>query len=186
MTDSMEIFQKDYKIYGRHAEYVRALVGTNSSGNKIKSSRIPIFQRYVDVMAVAPIVGFIYKKKGVHDSGADISMLASQMMQISHILTRSYRIIMILDQKEEISAQDRLDRAFKYDRNPMKRKAGDDIFKAYMLGGIEVLYEKLIKDSSTLDEDFMNCIELIDEFDKMSPKKRTKEDIIELCNLAGE
>ena len=25
-----------------------------------------------------------------------------------------------------------------------------------------------------------------DEFDKMSPKKRTKEDIIELCNLAGE
>ena len=26
----------------------------------------------------------------------------------------------------------------------------------------------------------------IDEFDKMSPKKRTKEDIIELCNLAGE
>ena len=46
--------------------------------------------------------------------------------------------------------------------------------------------EKLIKDSSTLDEDFMNCIEFIDEFDKMSPKKRTKEDIIELCNLAGE
>ena len=100
MTDSMEIFQKDYKIYGRHAEYVRALVGTNSSGTKIKSSRIPIFQRYVDVMAVAPIVGFIYKKRGVADSGEDISMLASQMMQISHILTRSYRIIMILDQKE--------------------------------------------------------------------------------------
>ena len=73
MTDSMEIFQKDYKIYGRHAEYVRALVGTNSSGNKIKSSRIPIFQRYVDVMAVAPIVGFIYKKKGEHETGANIS-----------------------------------------------------------------------------------------------------------------
>ena len=85
MTDSMEIFQKDYKIYGRHAEYVRALVGTNSSGNKIKSSRIPIFQRHVDVMAVAPIVGFIYKKIEKHDTGANISKLASQKMQISNI-----------------------------------------------------------------------------------------------------
>lgn len=140
------------------------------------------------MLTTAPIIGFVFKRKGTFDKNSSITdntIFQEQMMKIKRTMLRNYRIILLLDNKDVVSAQDRMDRAFKYDRDVEKRKEGYDIFMSYLLGGIEVLYEKLLEGSNSLDEDYMNCCIFVKEYKKIASNEVLKENILKLCDEAS-
>ena len=87
--------------------------------------------------------------------------------------------------KETLSVEERINRAFRYNRNEEKRPECEKIYMSYVLGGIEVLYEKLIEPSNTLDDYVMNLYRFTSDFKKRYYEESVNEEIYELCKLAA-
>lgn len=93
---------------------------------------------------------------------------------------------MLLYDKEHLSAEERVNRAFRYDRQEEKRKPGDEIFFSFLYGGIDFLYERLVKGSTSTEEDIERTYDFIQEFSQMTaPEMTSNEAIYELCREAS-
>lgn len=65
---------------------------------------------------------------------------------------------MLLDESEDLTPDERVDRAFRYDTIPDKAdevKKNFELFNDYVRGGIDLLYEKF-NEGSMIREDYMN------------------------------
>lgn len=185
-------------FFGKHAEYLQRLAPDKRVSADIRKQTV--FSSMIEAVVAASLIGFVCgrknketrecifpENKGVQDFKK--SIFAEQVISNSDILIKNYRLIMILDNKDNIPISFRLDRAFRYDNDVEKRKAGDLIFKEYLLGGLEILYEELIKDTEK-DTDggfniFMNCNRFIENCKLYSKKEFFPEDIYALCRQAG-
>lgn len=96
-----------------------------------------------------------------------------------------YRMIMLLHDKEHIPSEERINRAFRYDRDEEKRSIGDKIYFDYMRGGIDVLYEKLFDGSTTTEEDVHRLYEFMTDFRNLFCQKVSMDEIFALCNEAA-
>lgn len=165
----IELFSNNMKFTGKHADYLRKLAPSKKIGEHIMQ-RPSIFASNIEVLTAAPIIGFMYKRKGKIDKNQNITdnnIFQEQLIKIKKVMLRNYRIILLLDDKENVSAQDRMDRAFKYDRDIERRQDGYNLFMSYLLGGIEVLYEQLLDGSTSTKEDYMNCCNFVEKYRKM-------------------
>ena len=181
------MFEKNITFHGKHADYLRQLAPSRIAGTQV-TQRQTIFASNLDVILAASIVGFVYHRKAPINRNNDIAdnnIFLEQLNTIRDQLELNYRLIMILDNKEELSQEKRIDKAFRYDRNEEKRKPGDETFMAYMLGGIEVLYEKLLADSTSTDEDIQNTYEFVKSYNKMFGEEISMDDLYKLCNEAS-
>ena len=81
------MFDKEYVFKGKHATYVKEL--TSSFG---KESNYKIFSRNLDVLLLAPIIGFLNKKESVIDKSSNDStkIFLEQMLNIKDDMTVSY------------------------------------------------------------------------------------------------
>ena len=69
-----------------------------------------------------------------------------------------YRLVMLLDKTSEITSEERVDRAFRYDSQPEKAqefKNNMELFNDYVRGGIELMDEHFT-DGCTTREDYLN------------------------------
>ncbi len=133
-------FDKEYSFKGKHAQYVTELVTA-------------IFKRNVDVLILAPVLGLIYNRTSTEDLSSDINtkIFAEQMVKENEKIIFNYRLCMLLD--ENANNQTKIDNAFRYytensgdiDRfnNNIKR------YNSYILGGVEILYELMIKENKS-------------------------------------
>jgi hypothetical protein len=145
------MFENDLTIGGKHATYIKFLV------NDAK-----VFKRYIDVYMNGAIVGFLYgrmveKDKQSTDRARILAdVLATERMRCDFI----YRLIMLLDESGSFTIENKVDRAF---RDDSKGDSSENhiinmqLFNSYVLGGIEVLYEKFTEDCTT-QEDYINKI----------------------------
>ncbi|WP_321833934.1 hypothetical protein [Clostridium butyricum] len=163
------MFNKEYKFYGKHAVYVKKLVG-NIAIDKAETTRI--FNRNIDVLLFAGITGIIYGRKSLIDKSKDennqipdTSIFKDKIIEESENLNFIYEIIMLLHDKNKVDIDIRIERAFKY-YNKVEdfKKDCFDIYNQYVLGGVEVLYEKIINDSIDLEDYMNNLYEFLDEF----------------------
>ena len=182
------MFDKSLSFKGRHADYLRKLCPSRLPGEKILQ-RPTIYASNIEVILAAPIVGFQYNRRSpeAHDS-PDIpknNIFLEQLNNIREPLELNYRIIMLLHDKKNIPFEDRINRAFRYDRDDEKRAVGDQIFFEYMRGGIEVLYEKLVEKSTSTDEDVEKLYEFLEEYTNLFCKEVSMENIIAMCNQSG-
>ena len=137
------MLDKQYRFTGSHAEMVSALTSVFDEAAKAK-----LFDRNLDVYMNAPLVGFLFKRKGIKNSDgaiADQNIFPEQLINNSEQLKYIFRLILILDSQHEPDEDARLDKAF--------RHFGTDdadllLFDAYVLGGVEVLYDKLVAGST--------------------------------------
>lgn len=144
------MFENDITISGKHATYVKFLV------NEAK-----VFNRYIDVYMNGAILGFLYGRKSTKDSGSTdrariyADALANERMKCDFI----YRLIMLLDESNQLSVEERVDKAFRDDakENSENHKSNMKLFNDYVFGGIEVLYETYTNDCTT-NEDYINKI----------------------------
>ena len=133
-------FDKEYSFKGKHAKYVIELSNA-------------IFKRNVDVFILAPVLGLIYNRTSNEDTSSEFSTIntkifAEQMVKEQEKILFNYRLCMLLE--EDVDNKVKIDNAFRY-YNEFGNK---DIFEknihrynSYILGGVEILYELMIKEN---------------------------------------
>lgn len=173
------MFDKQYRFTGSHAEKVNALTAIFDNDSKAK-----LFERNLDVYINAPLIGFLYKNKSAKDSNSDISpqnIFPEQMINASDKLKYILRLILLLDTEYESDETKRLDKAF--------RNFGQEedlaLFDQYVLGGVDILYEKLIDGASDPSEYIGRLYDFLEEFNDRYNSDVSNEKILALCRSAN-
>jgi len=151
------MFDKPYDITGKHALYTRYL----SRDLQIKDrggvfGSYGIFERYLDVYLNGALFGLLYNRTAQRD----VSTEQAQIQASAFNTSRSdclflYRLVMLLEQTTGVSKEERIERAFKDDADENRSEkvtANMNLFHSYVLGGIEVLYEKYTDKCNTPDD----------------------------------
>ena len=177
------MFDKEYSFRGKHADYVDKLTAILDTNTNIK-----LFIRNVDVYIFAPIVGLVYGRPSAIDTSSNntAKIFLEQLMNETQTLKYNYRLVMLIDQKGKLSIDNRLDRAFRFDNVIEKRKVGDEIFNNYVLGGVEILYEKIIEGVTQTEDYLINLYKFISEFNSRYNQVIEDDSIYELCKLARD
>ncbi len=153
------MFDSDMSITGKYAFYWKALCKT--PGNAIEtSSNFKIFEQYIHAYMVAPVIGLINHKKGViTDVDKEIKdsagMLAAIQLKYQKRLKYIYRLIILTDDTLNLSDEDRILWAF--NPSPEDEKKGMQLYHQYFFGGLDLLYDRFVKNCTT-DDDFLNQI----------------------------
>lgn len=152
------MYDSQYRFTGRHAKMVRALAGDAEGGGKI-------FQRYVDVLLVAPLAGFLFgewidietikEKSGEKPASIFLDQLNTERSK----LELAYQTIVLLDEKHEPDKDERISKAFRISFDSVSAE-DSSWYEGYVLGGVEVLYNKLVAQT----DDDMDCMQAISEF----------------------
>lgn len=174
------MFDKQYRFFGSHAEKVNALTSIFDEASKAK-----LFERNLDVYINAPLIGFLYKRKATRDRAdngiAPQNIFPEQMTNASDRSKYNLRLILLLDTEYEPDAEKRLDRAF---RHLGQDDADLDLFDAYVLGGVEVLYEKLIAGGTDPSDYMGRMFDFLEEFHERFNEEISNEDILTLCRAS--
>ena len=173
------LFEKDYSFKGTHAEKVKQLVE-----NKFDKDH-KLFERNMDVYLMAPIVGFLQGRRAPLDKSSQTTtnILAAIMIQYKADLLFNYRLIMILDKNHESDFNERLNKAFRY-YGSEKAAPDEELYESYVRGGVEVLYEKLIANTTSEEDYLTNLYDFLEEFDERYNQSVSTDSIIDLCQLA--
>lgn len=142
-------------FYGKYSEYVDFLCKEQRHENE---NGINLFDTKIELYYIAPLIGLKYGKKVQSaDSMNERNKSTIQLQQIKNYeqeLIFSYRIVMLLDDKDNLSYEERLDRAFRDDQDQKKLEKNMKIFNQYVLGGIEYLYDYFSNDYTKPTEKF--------------------------------
>ncbi|MGO4997873.1 hypothetical protein [Oribacterium sp. Sow4_G1_1] len=151
------LFETDVTLTGKHATYLKYLV------NDAK-----IYDDYIDVYMNAAVLGFLYSKKEDRDNGsADRARIYADAFSTHRDeCIFLYRLIMLLDE-DDITVDERLDKAFRYDSNPEKIedfKENLEIFDSYVRGGIEYMYDVFVTGCTSRDDYIRETFNVIRNF----------------------
>lgn len=175
------MFDKQYRFYGAHARKVDELTQAFENVKKAK-----LFDTAMNVYVTAVKVGYLYKVKAERDkspgaSDIDKSIFAEDMLKISEECKLILRMIILTDVEYEPDKEKRLDKAFRHlgeDENDLK------LFDSYLLGGVDLLYDKLIADASTVDDYINNLYFFLEDFHEKFNEGLSSDVILELCKNA--
>ncbi|MBG9797115.1 hypothetical protein O0555_11910 [Brevibacillus laterosporus] len=176
------LFLKEYSFRGSHAEKVNKLT---SQFDESASSKF--FNRNIDVYILAPLIGFLYGRKAALDkSGSETTKIfPEQLIKEQTILKYNYQLIMLLDKKNEGSFDERLNKAFRNYGNESEQTLSDEqSYEHYVLGGVDVLYEKLIEGATTSEDYIAKLYDFMEEFNDRYNETGLDEKILDLCALA--
>ena len=155
------LFSKQIMIHGKHATFMKELVNQFDTNQKRG-----FFKRNLDVYLTAPIIGKLYNRKAEIDRETDDNtrIFLEEMNKVHDELVYNYRLIVLLEDRDSVDIEERCNRAFRYDKNSEKRAYGDSVFNSYLLGGIEVLHEKLLGKGVTTDDRIENLFNFVEDF----------------------
>jgi len=146
-TNGNALFSNQIEFVGKYAKYVVYLKDETN-----------FFPTYVEIYVISAILGFLVGKKGTYEGKASDdtkSVFVEQIVRHRADLKFIYRIIMLLDDADKLSLEDRKNRAFRDDpeTNGDIIKANMKLFNEYVCGGLEYLYNELqVKDADDLAE----------------------------------
>lgn len=169
------MFDKQYRFLGSHAEKVNELTAIFDADAKAK-----LFERNLDVYINAPLIGYLFHQKGEKNTDGEIpaqNIFPEQMINASDTLQYILRLILLLDSENEPDEGKRLDKAFRW----FGQEEDLLLFDQYVLGGVDVLYEKLIADAGGPDDYITNMYDFLEEFNDRFNSEITNDDILELC-----
>jgi hypothetical protein len=184
------LFQGQYWFRGTHADKVKKLTaefdshdGGLFSSEKDAVKHPKLFQYVHEVYQLAPIVGFLYMRKADENraNGSDISIFAEQMSTWKEVFQFNYYLIMLLDADYEPEFDVRVDKAFRH-YGTEAALPDETLYESYVRGGVDVLYEKLIKPSNSPDDYTKNLYEFMEEF--KSRYSQSAEEVLDLCKIA--
>ena len=174
------MFDKEYSFRGSHAVKVDKLTAQFDSNSSSK-----IFSRNIDVYVNAPIIGFLYGRKADLDKSTNetTKIMGDRVIYSKEDLKYNYRLIMLLDIKNETNSKERIDKAFRHIGSE-KATPDEELFESYVRGGIDVLYEKLIEGANSSDDYIIKFYDFLEEFNDRFNASVTTDSILDLCKLA--
>lgn len=183
------MFDKDVRIYGKHANYWKDLCELPGNvPDRELHSNFKIFKSYVDAYILCPLIGFQYNRKGIPDSdkSTNAGMLAEVLSKRQRELKYVYQLIMLLDEDSEPDKDKRLFRAFKFaEETPQDAaliKKNMETFTSYFLGGLEVLHEEFVEQCVDVDDYLNKIYEFTKLFDDLQNEDVLKEKIDKMIN----
>lgn len=144
----MQLISKDFNFNGKHALMV----------DKLQQSGL--FEYLWQIFVAAPLVGYIYKRKGEPDTGEKKTIFLGQLTPRYEIIHFIYKLILLADNINEESPEERIKKAF-MNIDTESAKPDEHLFLLYLLGGVEILHEKLIENSSDIMNNLKNFLEEI-------------------------
>lgn len=168
--------RSNYVFYGKHGDIISKLT------NEIdENSHFRIFRRNVDVLFIAPIVGYLWNRRSKKDGNSaeldDNKKINYEQLQTNKdIINFNYQLIMLLHEKDKIDSKERINRAFRYGTKDPKRIECDQIYESYILGGLEVLKEKILDGSVTVDDYLKKMYKFINEYKNRQEMKNINTD----------
>lgn len=168
------------KEYG--GDYWKELSDTpgnaRDGGNNFK-----IFSNYINVYMVAPIIGLQFGRKSEYDPQDDskdtAGMLAEIMVKNQAKLKYIYRLIILCDDSEGLTDDEKIDLAFRNNDAESVRK-GMALYNSYFLGGLEVLHEIFVDECIDDDDYIIKMHEFVTEYDEKENMEDIELDIEEL------
>ena len=154
------MFDREYCFYGKYADIVKKL--TTKLNDEIGTV---FFERNLDVYEIAPIIGWVYQRKATsaHDDNTT-KIFRDKIIDDRPNLLFNYRNIMLLEHKD-LSEEERMNIAFKMDDKDDERKVYDELYNSYVLGGLEVLDEKIFENASEPEDYLKNFYEFVQELE---------------------
>jgi len=155
------LFDRQIIIKGKHAIYMDKLAKRNEPER--------VFNRLVDVYMLAPIVGYIYGKEEEEDNEIKekrtifTDVLNTERKNLKFI----YQTLTLLIDSENISSEERMERAFKdqyYQEENNRHNENQDRFNRFLLGGITYLHDRIIKDSLSYHEQLDRYHDFVKDF----------------------
>lgn len=170
------MFSKEYTLKGSHATKMKQLVA------KFPQSSNSFFRNNIDVFVLAPIVRVLYNRTSEFDKENDATKIFTDQFT-SHYrdLIFSYRLVLLSIKKNKVSLEERVNRAF----NGESRGTSEEdfkLFEKYLLGGIDVLYEKLIEqDNPTKEDDYLSNLNnfLNDIHERYESDEQSEQDFLQ-------
>ncbi|MFD1928855.1 hypothetical protein ACFSFY_12510 [Sporosarcina siberiensis] len=156
------MFRADIDIKGKHAAYIKQLVDDYK-----------IFALNLDVYMSSALIGYINGRKEDIDISEEfsdvVSKIGTQALLKKEIeLDLIYRLIMLLDNTKNSTLEEQINRAFRADSHSSLKelhKENMSVFNSYVRGGITVLYEELIRDSTVREDQFKNIHDFVKGLD---------------------
>ena len=172
------MFDKEYSFRGRHAEKVNKLTAKFDGEHQL-------FNRNMDIYLIAPIIGFLYGRTAELDKSSEVTtkIFADILIREQLSLIFNYRLIMLLDDKDEPNLDERINKAFRY-YNSNKAQHDEELYEQYVRGGIDILYEKLIESSLNSDDYLIKLYDFLDEFESRYNKNIDIDSLLNLCKSA--
>lgn len=172
------IFSGEYSFRGSHADKVIRLTAAFDKKNN------QLFKRNLDVYLLAPIVGFLYQRTADLDRSSDSNtkIFPQQISNEQSAMWQTYRLIMLLDKRNDPDFDNRVDKAFRNYSKLQPQDSDAQLYESYVRGGIDVLYEKLIETARSEDDYLKNLYDFMEEFEDRYGQ--STDDIIDLCRLA--
>lgn len=161
------MFDKDMQIRGKYATYWKAL--TLLPGNAVETSKnFKVFENYIYVYMVAPIIGLLNGKQSAPDPNDDskdtAGMLAEVQLKNQSKLKYLYRLIILVDDTLGLSDEEKINMAFREDNNDESVKKGMELFMSYFYGGLDILYEEFVQSCITEDDYIKRMFDFVSEF----------------------
>lgn len=156
---------KDFTISGVHANKVAKLVKKHD----MNGINVSLFSRNLDVLIIAPLIGLFYNKKSqksddIKKGDVDkITINYTQLSQEEDRINYIIKLILLLGDDLNISDDSRVKYVFEnliYDESELK----EDLFRSYLYGGIDILYDNLINNSSDIIDSFHNLYSFVDKY----------------------
>ena len=167
------MFENDYTINGKHATYLKFLAKKNSRDDQSPDNpaAASLYDRYIDVYMNAAVFGLLYSRTAKRDTESDdrARIYADAFANERDNCIFLYRMVMLLDKTTELTPENRVDRAFRYDSQPEKAEAfkqNMELFHDYVRGGIEVMYEQFTDGCQTRDDYLGKTYEVMTMFKK--------------------
>ena len=162
------MFDKDMQIRGKYATYWKAL--TQLPGNAVDTSNntFKVFENYIYVYMVAPIIGLLHGEKAHYDPTDDskdtAGMLAEIQIKNAAKLKYIYRLIILTDDSQGLTKEEKINWAFREDDNEDSVKRGMELYTSYFFGGLEILYDEFVNECITDDDYVRKMYEIVSEF----------------------
>lgn len=173
---------REYQFKGKHADIVTRLTSELDTQTKFK-----LFERNIDVYILAPIVGFVFGRQALVDNTNHTENIKKinfdQLDREQEVLSYNFSLLMLLHDKDTVAIEERLNRAFRYSARDEEIKELNDIYESYVLGGIEVLEEKLLDNAINPDDYINNLYKFIDDHNTRYHEGIKEEDILDLCKM---
>ena len=164
------MFDKSYDITGKHAIYARYLSRDMQNKGVGIFGSYGLFDRYLDVYMNGAIFGLLYNRTAQKETSTEEANIPASAFNTSrNDCMFIYRLVMLLEQTTNVTPEERIDRAFKDDADEDgadKVVTNMNLFHSYVLGGIEVMYEKFTDGCTTPDDYIERIFALMTAFEE--------------------
>ena len=173
MSKNPGLFESDYTINGTHATRLKFLAKKNSrDDDELDNPKAAkIFERYIDVYMNAAVWGIYYRRRAKANTSSDdrARIYADAFIRERDNCRFLYRLVMLLDNSEKLTKDERINRAFRYDTSPDKIaecKKNFELFNDYVRGGIDIMHERFVDGCLNRENYFERIFSVMTDFQK--------------------